>query len=114
DRAEARVVPVRQGTRLRRGGEVRSQPLLLRRAGAHVDGAVEHDHVPRPEVVAVIAFGGIARGRPEVAEVARGARGLILLVAGRGSGARPVPPPRRPVTLREIGGRPVIDDVAPG
>src|SRR5688572_12738630 len=70
--AKARVMHVGEGAGRGMGGEVAAQPLLLGRAGTHADVAVEHDDVPGPEVVAVVARGGVAGGTAEIVEVGRG------------------------------------------
>src|SRR5437588_691555 len=95
------------------GGEIGAEPLLLDAARARVDVAVEHGHVPRAEVVAVVALGGIARSRAEIAEVAGRARGDIVFVAGGGIGACLVPAPGRAVAVGEVTARAVHVDVVP-
>src|SRR5256712_5714747 len=64
--------------------------------------------MPTTEVVAVVALGGVTRGRAEVLEVAVGLPRPVLVVAqGR---ARPlfVPPPARSVALLVLLDRPVL------
>src|SRR5437660_6438426 len=112
-RVESRVMPVGHRALGRVGGEIGAEPLLLDAARAHVDVAVEHDHVPRAEVVAVVALGGIARSRAEIAEVAGRARGDIVFVAGGGIGACLVPAPGRAVAVGEVAARAVHVDVVP-
>src|SRR4051812_5405879 len=74
--------------------------------------AVEDDHVPRTEVVAVVRAVRVGCGRTElcelraeIVEVARGVGRLVLVVADR----RPRPglegAPGRVVAIREVGGR---------
>src|SRR2546428_1199513 len=99
------MVPVRHGALRGVGGEIGPEPLLLGAARAHVDVAVERDHVPGPEIVAVVTLSGIARRRAEIAEVAGCARRQVVLVARRGSGARDVPPPRGSVAVGIVGTR---------
>ena len=45
---------------------------------------------------------GVARGLPEVLEVASGPLGVVLVVAGDWPGALLEPPPRRPVAFLEV------------
>src|SRR5207247_8288081 len=96
--------------------EVSPEPLLLGRARAHGDVAVERHDVPRAEIVAVVSLGGIARRGAEVAEVVGGGRArVILVVAERGGGADLVPAPARVVAVlvvRERAAR--VDIVAEG
>src|SRR2546426_12787540 len=94
------MVPVGDRAPLCARGEIGPQPRFLRRAGAHVDVAVQRNDVPGAEIVAVVAQPGRPGLRPEVAEVTRGARRVMVVVAGRGAGARLVPAPRRGVALR--------------
>src|SRR4029077_4484428 len=83
-RVKQRVVPVGDRTGLGAGGEIGPEPLLLGRSDVHGDRGGEDDHVPTPEIVAVISLGRIARRRPEVAEVARGVgRQVVVLTGGR-------------------------------
>ena len=92
--------------------EVSPEPLLLRRARAHRDVAVERHDVPGAEIVAVVSLGGIARRGPEVGEVVRGGRArVVLVVAERGARARVVPPPARVVTALVVRERPTRVDV---
>jgi len=67
--------------------EVRTQPFFLLRAllaSAYlVAFAVEHDDVPRPQVIAVVAFLWITRIRTEIVEVWRGAVGMKFVVSYR-------------------------------
>src|SRR5207237_7338516 len=83
--------------------ELAAQPLLLRGAGLVVDWligpGVEDDHEPGAERVAVVALGGIARGGAEVPVVARGARRVVIVVAGNWTGARLLPSPCRGVAV---------------
>src|SRR5439155_10878739 len=75
--AERRLVPDRRGALLRAGGKIRLEPLLLGRAGAPVHVVVERNHVPGPEVEAVVALRRVPRGGTEVAVIGRSARGRI-------------------------------------
>ena len=84
--------------------EVAAQPLHLGRAWRDVELAVDGDDVPIAEVVAVITFGGIARGRAEVAEIPGGRAIAVFMVAGHRPGPRFVPSPRRVVVVRVFGG----------
>src|SRR5581483_6853372 len=101
-RAEARMVPVGEGTGGGMGGEVIAQPALLRRArltAAHLGAiAVDHDDVPRAESVAVVPFAGIA-GITEVREVRSRAVRRVVVVARRRPRAQLVPTPGRPIAL---------------
>src|SRR5689334_6285484 len=68
-----RMMPVGQGAAGGMGGEIGTQPALLRRPRLTTDfGAVtiEDDDMPGSQVVAVVALGGITGGGAEVAEVA--------------------------------------------
>src|SRR4029077_5033794 len=61
------------------------KPRVLRRAWAAADDravAVEDDDVPTPDVGAVPALPRCPRARPEIAEVARPARGVEVVVSG--------------------------------
>src|SRR6185503_13430808 len=97
------MMPVREGATRRARGEIGTQPLLLDRADAHVDGAVQHDDVPVAEVVAVEPLRRGARRRPEVAVVARGAAGLVIQITRRRPRPGAVPPPRWTVAVAEVG-----------
>src|SRR2546428_8161875 len=66
--AGPRVMPVSEGAALGMRGEVSPKPLVLGRARAHGDVAVEGYDVPGAEIVAVVSLGGIARRGAEVAE----------------------------------------------
>ena len=115
--AVTRVVEVREDVVARVRREVRLEPRDLgrRRAASADERAVriEHDDVPRPEVVAVPAFPARPGGAAEVVEVRRRGRGrLVFVVPDRGPGARPVATPGRRVTVAEVGCRTVrIGDV---
>lgn len=63
----------------RRGRLAAAHPLAHR---------AQSDHVPLSEIVEVVALGGIARGRAEIAEVPESARGVVLVVSNGGLGAR--------------------------
>src|SRR5204863_6611562 len=96
-RVEARVVPHREHALLRRRGKIRLEPGLLRRARRSRDVrvvAVQHDDVPGPELVAVIALAGVTCRRAVVREVRsrRGAR-IVLVVSPGGISAGLVPDP---------------------
>src|SRR2546430_2426441 len=109
-RVETRVVPQREYALLGGGREVGLEPGLLRRARGCRDEArvaVQHDDVPGAQVVAVVSLGGVACGRPEVAEVSgrRGAR-VVVVIAGHGVGARLVAAPAQIVTGLLVCGRP--------
>src|SRR5205807_6786167 len=101
-RAEQRVVPVGQGARPRVRGQIRLEPLLLRRSRPHRDVRVQGDDVPGAEVVAVVALGGVAGGGAEVAVVARGAGGVVVVVARHRAGARFEPAPGGRVAVRVV------------
>jgi hypothetical protein len=58
--------------------------------------------VPGSDVVGVVALLGVARGLPEVLEVASGPFGVVLVVAGDGLGAPLEAPPRRLVASLEV------------
>ena len=53
---EERMMPVGKRATLRVAGEIRPQPLLLRRADVHRDVAVQRHDMPVAQVVAVVAF----------------------------------------------------------
>src|SRR5207247_3147100 len=80
------------------------QPLHLRGAGRHIELAVERDDVPISEVIAVVAFGRVPRRGADVAEVPGRARGVVVVVAGDGTGTGQVSAPRRGVPLGVVGG----------
>src|SRR5712692_7298190 len=85
-RAKPGVMPVRQRADLGRGGEVRPEPLLLRRARGHGEIAVQCDDVPGTEVVTVPPRGRITSRRPKVIEVIRGPERdvvEIIVITGR-------------------------------
>src|SRR5215204_6444341 len=114
--AEARMVPIGQRTGSGMGGQVGAQPLPLGRTCPTPAGlaavAVEHHDVPAPQVIAIVAPAGAAavgvqrRGRrPEVAKVAGGSRGQVIVVAHGGTGAALVPAPARIVALGNLLGR---------
>src|SRR5207249_128173 len=84
---EARSVPVSEGAELGVGREVGAQPLHLRRTRRDVDLAVDGEDVPGAQVVAVVPFRRIARGRAEVSEVPRRVRRCVLVVARYRPGA---------------------------
>src|SRR6185295_2563177 len=98
-RREAGMMPVGEGASAGMSGEVRRQPLELRRAGSAAAniGAVrvEDDDVPGAELVAVIAPGPLAGGGTEIIEVTGGARRSILVIARRRAQQRAQPSPRR-------------------
>src|SRR4029453_13214547 len=108
--AEPGMVPIGEDVLVPVGGEVRPQPTALRRgraAAAEFRGVrVEHEDVPRPGVVAVVAPGRIASSGTEVAVVALGSGRLVVVVAGRGPRPRLVPAPGRTVAIAELGSRP--------
>src|SRR3990172_9668552 len=102
-------MPVGQGARVLIRGQVSPQPLLLGRASAVGDLAVEGDDVPSPQVVRVVplavagAVGVKRRGCcTEVGVVAGGAGHMIVVVSRRGTGAILVAPPGRPVAVVEL------------
>ena len=99
------MMPVGEGTALRARGEVGLKPLLLSGAGAVRNVGVQDDDVPIAQVVAVIALGGVAGCRTEVAEIAGGAGSVVIVVARCRPGARFVPAPRRAVAVRVVGAR---------
>src|SRR6476661_3645857 len=107
-RFSARVVPVGERAGPAVGGEVGPQPPLLRRPGlAAADlGAVrvQGDDVPAAPVEGVVAGGGGAGRGAEVAEVARGVGGVVVVVARGGVGARLRPAPARGVAAGVLRG----------
>ena len=100
------MVPVGERARRRVCREVGAQPLLLRRAGhaaARLGAvAVERDEVPGAQVVAVVARAGLAGGGAEVAEVARCARRVVVMVAGDRIRVERLRAPRRRVPRRVL------------
>src|SRR5882724_7968769 len=98
-----RQMPVGERALRGGGGQVRLEPQLLRRTRRHGGRAVQRDDVPGAQVVAVVALGRIARGRAEVAVVARRAGGGVLSIARHGEGPPLLPPPGRVVAIG-IGG----------
>ncbi len=111
--AEARPMPVREGALLGVRGQLRAQPLLLRRTHGHGDLVVQHHDVPRADVVAVVVVVDGSAGGAEVLVEARRVRGLVVLLAHRRPGPRLVPAPRRPIAGGVIGQRCVAVDVVP-
>src|SRR2546427_12117333 len=99
------MVPVGDRAPLCARGEIGPQPRFLRRAGAHVDVAVQRNDVPGAEIVAVVAQPGRPGLRPEVAEVTGGAPRVMVVVAGRGAGAPLVPAPGRGVAQSTVHAR---------
>src|ERR1041384_2783319 len=97
-------MPVRQGALRVVRRQVASQPLLLRRPRRHVDARIEHHHVPRSHVIAVVALPRIAGGGAEVLPVTRGAGREVLVTPHGRPGARLMPAPRRSVAAVEVGG----------
>src|SRR5262245_39766637 len=105
-----RMVPVGEYAGSRIGRQVGAQPLLLWRSCLTADKrtiAVEHDNVPCPEVVAVIALVRVPGGGAEIIEVALGARRIILMVTGRRACTRQVTTPRGIVAIGVLGIRAV-------
>ena len=104
--AEQRVVPVRGDAARRVRGQVRLQPLELRRARAAAADRravrVEGVDPPRAEVVGVPALARLARRRSEVREIAQGIERLVLVVAGARSGSVPERAPRGLVAVLEV------------
>src|SRR6266498_2481707 len=98
-RGVQRVVPIGQCAEPRVRGEVGLEPLLLRGARGHRDVAVEHDDVPVPHVVAIVAFPRLTPGGPVVVEIPGRSRGLVFVVARRRLGARLVPADRKSTRL---------------
>src|SRR5688500_4835726 len=86
-------------------GEIRGQPLVLRRALARGHVAVQRHHVPGSELEAVVPEPGRPGIVAEVREIRRGTWRLVIVVAGRGTRARLVTPPGRVVAVAEVGGR---------
>src|SRR5699024_7524787 len=64
--AEAGMVEVRDRAGRIAGLKLLPQPDFLRRSGLHIDVAVQDDHLPRTEGIAVVA---LSRGPGGVAEV---------------------------------------------
>src|SRR5204863_8660101 len=107
ERAEQRVVPEGQCARPRVAGEIRGEPLLLRRPEAAapryvVAIGVQRDNVPRADLEAVVAAPHpVARpalhyaGAGEVVEVPGGAWCRVLVASGHRAPQRPEPPPGR-------------------
>src|ERR1043166_1256712 len=85
-RAEAREIEVGDDAAPRRRGEIALETRELRGRGADVDLRVERHHVPGAEVVAVVAFPRRPRIAPEITEVRRGARGVVVVYPRRGTG----------------------------
>src|SRR5206468_11433885 len=113
---EARAVPYREHALLGGGGEVGLEPRLLRRAhGSRHIGvrAVQHDDVPRPEIVALVAgLGRVARGCTEIGEIRdRGGAGVVFVVAGRRVRAGLVAAPRGVIAVLVVRCRPVGEGV---
>ena len=106
-RGVERMVVVGERALVRVGGEIGLQPCVLRRPAGGGDVAVQHHHVPRAQLVAVVALAGFARGRAEVGEVPGGARGVVVVIARRRPGARLVAAPGRRVAAGELGAGPV-------
>src|SRR5947207_14166931 len=95
------MMPVRERARRPVRGEITAKPALLRRsllAAADLRAVrVQGDEVPTTEVDAVVPASGRACRPPEVAEVARGAARLVLVIAARRPRDLLPAPPRHPV-----------------
>jgi hypothetical protein len=89
---EERLVPIGQGASDRVSGEIGAKPFFLGRtrfAAAYVFAfAVEHDDVPRTELVAVVAKLRISHGSTEVIKIRGRAGGVKFMIAGRGTRTR--------------------------
>src|SRR2546425_11848854 len=101
--AEARVMPVGERARRSMSRQVSAQPRLLPRArlaAAYSRAvAVDDDDVPGAELVAVVPAVRRTGGCAEVREVAGGAGGEVLVVAGSGMSARKETTPGRGVAV---------------
>src|SRR5687767_2955010 len=75
--AEARLMPISQGTHALIGNQVSPQPLLLRGTGIVGDLAVEGDDVPGTQVVGVIPLRWVACRRTKVAEITGCSSGMV-------------------------------------
>ena len=102
------------------GGEVGREPGVLGRAlgaAALHDGAVaiEHDQVPAPDFVAVIAAAGVAGGGAEVGEIVAASGGAVVVVADSGTDAGLQGSPFGFEAASELGGRTgFVDGVSEG
>ena len=81
----ARLVHVGQNASLRVRGKVALQPLKLSTARRDVTFGVQLHDVPVAEIEGAVALRRASRQCAEVAEVARGARRCVVLIAGSGS-----------------------------
>ncbi len=87
------VMPKGDGAGARMGGQVLAEPLFFGRTCAAATGelaaiAVDSDHVPGTEVVAVISLCRIAAGGAKIIEVRSCPAGVELVVARGRPGAR--------------------------
>src|SRR5215213_5192139 len=109
------MVPVGEGARGRVSSEIGAQPYLLGRAGAAATDlravGVDHHDMPGSQVVTVVALDGIAGRATEIAKVAGGASGPILMIPNRGAGAVLVATPARRVAGGELLRGPSLVDV---
>src|SRR5205085_7961370 len=65
------------------GSQIGAQPLLLRRAWRATSAlavAIEHNNMPRPEIIAVISFGWVSGHRSPIIEIPARISGHILVV----------------------------------
>ena len=85
--AEARVMPIGQRTGCRVRAQIGAQPLLLGRTHlAAADDllavAIEDNHVPVAEIIAIVASCRVASSGAEIREIARSTWYLVLMVPG--------------------------------
>src|SRR5205814_8954909 len=102
-RAEGRQVDVSGGAASRGARETALLQLPLHRRGAGVDLRIERHPGPGAEVVAVVPLARRPGRTPEIREIGRGARRVVVVNPGRGTGARFVTTPGGRVAVGEVG-----------
>src|SRR5687768_17616871 len=111
--AEQGAMPVRQRALRFVGLQLVPQPLPLRRRRTARQFAIERDDPPRAGGKRVVAETTGPCESAEVIVVAGSARRLVLVVAGNRTRALEMTPPRRVVTIAEVGRGPLhVGEVA--
>jgi hypothetical protein len=116
--AEERVVPVGDRAECVARRQVGREPLALRiglvATADLIAQAVEDHDVPVAQLVAVVALARLTSSGAEVGEVGARARGVVVMVAGRGTCPRLICSPSRVVAVRELLTSPVGVGVVAG
>src|SRR2546421_4700882 len=97
------MVPHGQGAERAMRGEIRAEPLFLRRTDRDVVAAIEHDDVPRAQFIAVVASTPRPRHGAEIREIRHAGVGLVLVVPGSGTRSPAVPAPGWLIAVAVIG-----------